>query len=995
MEPVVADRRSHCDCERDEDVLVLPEKPSVDRRYKQAKSLPVVVNGYALDLSRAVASVQKYEIRFLGVKKDGKEKDLCRAPKNDVAIGLCRKMLWEIYQTFIHENRVFFGSDISQLFYDCGINFYSIASLCTREEGEKQFKLDMEAFPQSVRDLIPRMSCVICKLLAVQEVYLHDISAVSTDLNERERSAVQFLEIATTQMMLREKNRWIFGNKSYVPPDDHYIDRRLKLGGGKLLVPGMQKNIRFIEDETDRILPMVQIDAKKSLFFDGQNLVDLVGELINKRPYREVIQDSHLRAKVQRQLKELVVRTTYDDKNPRHFSIFGITLQNANDITFEVQGQEFSVCQYFLSRYNLRLRYPELPCVVERKYSAASKTVQNNFYPMELLQVCQGQRVEMKKQTPDLVEKMIASCRLLPQELLDDIEKQRKNGNLGDENPYLASLGIKLADVPVGANATILFPPAIAYRDSKIEPKASGELDWRLSVPRGQKPRIFLLPATPPRRWVVFLFQNAVSPERCDRFVVAIVIQAKKHGMNLSDPSRIEKICRKDLQAVDELMQKMRKNCVEYILFITAEKRDSVHDSMKLAEAKYNVVTQHVCAATVEKALSNRGSEMTLDNLLMKMNLKLGGVNYSLKTSAEFFRLNRLNRAMIEQSWLSPSKMFVGLDMSHSSPQPLYERLSGQPPNEPTVVGMAFTVGECVRMKGDYWMQQPRRVIIEDLEDHMVKALNTFKRESKAKSYPEHVVVFRGGVSEGEYKKVIIKEAAAIRNAFTKVVTSSSIKIRLSVIVVQSNSNYRVFPKMSLEHREGSGNRHSRQDHSKPDYRLNEYKQGCSDHREYGDSGRFGGNQERRGFGGGGGNAAAQNVLSGTCVDNAVIHPTHTEFLLIPHKSIMGTARPIRCTVLVDDEPRMSMDELEIITYMLCYAHGIVTSPISKPAPLYSASDLAKRGRNNWRTANYGDEETASVISGEGGTFRNDGSEDFFKKISTELASKCRHKFWA
>lgn len=46
----------------------------------------------------------------------------------------------------------------------------------------------------------------------------------------------------------------------------------------------------------------------------------------------------------------------------------------------------------------------------------------------------------------------------------------------------------------------------------------------------------------------------------------------------------------------------------------------------------------------------------------------------------------------------------------------------------------------------------------------------------------------------------------------------------------------------------------------------------------------------------------------------------------------------------------MSMDELEGITNALCYAHGIVTSPISLPAHLYAAADLAKRGRNNFKT---------------------------------------------
>ena len=47
----------------------------------------------------------------------------------------------------------------------------------------------------------------------------------------------------------------------------------------------------------------------------------------------------------------------------------------------------------------------------------------------------------------------------------------------------------------------------------------------------------------------------------------------------------------------------------------------------------------------------------------------------------------------------------------------------------------------------------------------------------------------------------------------------------------------------------------------------------------------------------------------------------------------------------------MSMDILEGVTNMLCYARRIVTSPVSVPAQLYAAANLAKRGRNNWKVA--------------------------------------------
>ncbi|KAI1694797.1 piwi domain-containing protein [Ditylenchus destructor] len=99
-----------------------------------------------------------------------------------------------------------------------------------------------------------------------------------------------------------------------------------------------------------------------------------------------------------------------------------------------------------------------------------------------------------------------------------------------------------------------------------------------------------------------------------------------------------------------------------------------------------------------------------------------------------------------------------------------------------------------------------------------------------------------------------------------------------------------------------------------------------------------------------------------------------------------GTAKPIRCTVIWDSVPdRMSLDELENITNMLCYAHGIVMSPVSVPAPLYSAGDLAKRGRNTLKEYNGADNSSCS-----GGNESADVAN-----LSRKLKTALRTKYWA
>ncbi|VDD95129.1 unnamed protein product [Enterobius vermicularis] len=87
-----------------------------------------------------------------------------------------------------------------------------------------------------------------------------------------------------------------------------------------------------------------------------------------------------------------------------------------------------------------------------------------------------------------------------------------------------------------------------------------------------------------------------------------------------------------------------------------------------------------------------------------------------------------------------------------------------------------------------------------------------------------------------------------------------------------------------------------------------------------------------------------QNCKPGTVLDEQVVHPRFSEFYLNSHKALQGTSKTPRYTVVVDDSG-FSLDDLEMMTYALCYCHQIVNSPTSIPAPLYIATRYAERGR--------------------------------------------------
>ena len=71
---------------------------------------------------------------------------------------------------------------------------------------------------------------------------------------------------------------------------------------------------------------------------------------------------------------------------------------------------------------------------------------------------------------------------------------------------------------------------------------------------------------------------------------------------------------------------------------------------------------------------------------------------------------------------------------------------------------MAYTLGkEVLRMRGTYWMQQPRQATIDvnsmrPFTENIKEALLAYEQQNG--EFPAHLVVFRGGASEGEFKRV-------------------------------------------------------------------------------------------------------------------------------------------------------------------------------------------------------------------------------------------------
>ena len=179
--------------------------------------------------------------------------------------------------------------------------------------------------------------------------------------------------------------------------------------------------------------------------------------------------------------------------------------------------------------------------------------------------------------------------------------------------------------------------------------------------------------------------------------------------------------------------------------------------------------------------------------------------------------------------------------------------------------------------------------MITDLRDMMIERLEAFRE--KAKILPRRVLVYRDGVSEGQYPTVVREEMPLITEAFRR--------------YDQPNRPYR--PTLTIVI---CGKRH----HT----RFYPTDQSAAD--------RLG------------------NPKPGTVVDQGVTSVYAFDFFLQAHGGLQGTTRPTHYYV-VHDEIGFAADQLQRLTNDVSYLFARATKAVSLVSPAFYADLACERGR--------------------------------------------------
>ncbi|KZT63105.1 argonaute-like protein [Daedalea quercina L-15889] len=625
------------------------------------------------------------------------------------------------------------------------------------------------------------------------------------------------------------------------------------LGGGLEAWRGFYSSVRPAHKQL-----MVNVNVCTTAFYTPGNLADRMQEFSN----------ASFGARYAAFVKGVRVKTTHLGYTK---TVKTASRLNARQHRFHTDDYgEVTVEEYFRRKYSIRLQWPDLPLIDVGGQK-------QNLLPAEVCVILERQPFRGK-----LLDEHVASMirvALQPPNVNARAITERGLNELGfreGPNPLAAfgvSVGTEMAVVP----GRILQPPQLQYGQGV--PRVNEGASWNLQgVKFAVGGRL--------ERWAVLLIQDGnprdefageTDPE-LRNVVQGFMAMCKKSGMNVGSHEPVYAsvaLPRKD--SSDPIRKKaigaIRARLIAIspkptlVLVILSNGDKHVYSGLKhLCDVYLDVPTVCVHAAKIRK---EKGQVMYFANVALKVNMKMGGVNHSLDQR--------------NMTWLMQAPtMLVGMDVTH----PGFGTVKGTP-------SIAAVVGSVDAKYGQFpatlRIQESKKEMITDLAGMMEERLNAFKAKSKV--LPERILVYRDGVSEGQFAIVVAEEMPEIKKAFQKFNTAQKpYSPKLTIVICGKRHHTRFYP-TETQHADRLG-----------------------------------------------------NPKAGTVVDRGVTSVYDFDFFLQAHGGLQGTTRPTHYYV-VHDEIKFPADGLQRLTNDVSYMFARATKAVSLVSPAYYADLACERGR--------------------------------------------------
>lgn len=572
-------------------------------------------------------------------------------------------------------------------------------------------------------------------------------------------------------------------------------------------------------------------------------------------------------------------------------------------------------CFIFLANhpaYNRRLANPGLPVI------NVGNREHPTYLPAEVCVVLPGQPARAKLD-PSQTQQLIRFAVRRPHENQNFITNEglAMAGLTAATNPRLKGFGLDAASRLITVPGRVLQSPRITYGQQKTVNTLNGS--WNM-VPPGAPPLKFMAGGTLSSWSCLYLDVQAYpraesfAPDALNRLLHQFrgVLQAS--GVTVAPPAGARRVPLLgdglDDPALANYMQMAANSNFQMLLIIVPAPQIPLYNRIKqLGDVRHGI---HTVCVVGSKIATPKGQDQYLRNVALKCNLKMGGRNQAVDAT----RLGLLGEG---------KTMVVGIDVTHPSP--------GSSSRAPSIAGMVANVDGAAlgQWPGVLRVQtEARQEMVAHLQEMLVSRLKLWL--ARQKKLPENILVYRDGVSEGQYPLVVAEELPRLRAACKDVYPPADQAKglpKMTLVVVGKRHHTRFYPTTE------------------------------------GDADRTG------------------NTKPGTVVDRGVTEARSWDFFLQAHAALQGTVRPGHYVVLLDEifRPKYDptgkgsvpagapgvADRLEDITQSMCYVFGRATKAVSLCTPAYYADILCERARCYLSSVFDETPEASTVASQAGG----------------------------
>lgn len=635
--------------------------------------------------------------------------------------------------------------------------------------------------------------------------------------------------------------------------------RPVSLGGGLEAWKGFYSSVRPAWKQL-----MVNVNACTTAFYQPQNLA------IAMKQFR----DQSFSANPAGFVKGVRVKTTHLGYKK---TVKKLHKLNARQHKFD--SGDFgmvTVEQYFKKKYNVTLAHPELQLVDVGGQK-------QNLLPPEVCDIVPDQPFRGKLTDEHTAEMIKVAAKppninaaLIMDEGLNSLGFKQSAGPL---NAFGVSIGPEMAVVP----GRLLPAPGINYGQGK--PNVDDKASWNLRAVK------FAVGGTL-RQWAVLMIQDngrdefqGVNDPALKGTVKGLADMCRTSGMKvegeplyaaarLPRPTRDDPIRAEAIKVIRDAVTRQYPKKPSMILVILSGGDKHIYNGLKHLLDVYLKVAS-VCVQ-VSKFRKEKGQLQYFGNVALKINMKMGGVNHKLVDPPG---------TAPTLAWLrDPSQptMLVGMDVTHPSP--------GTVRGTPSVAAVVATIDDnFAQFPASLRMQKTKKEMITDLKPMMEERLRLY--QSKKRTLPRRIIVYRDGVSEGQFETVVQEEFPEIVKSFEAFGNAKQpYRPQLTIVICGKRHHTRFFP-TDAQFADQNG-----------------------------------------------------NPRPGTVVDRGITAVYEFDFFLQAHYGLQGTVRPTHYYV-VHDEIGFGADRLQALTHAVSYMFARATKAVSLAAPAYYADLACERGR--------------------------------------------------